>query len=98
MAGEVVAGQVLAAQFCTNALEERIDCDKECLRRQAIPARVPHPLVAHGADAALELAYGGDAAERGGDHVAMLQSRDESGSLVRVVPQPVEQLGETPLR
>ena len=53
--------------------------------------------MAHGADAALELADGGDAAEGGCDHVAMFESGDEAGTLFRVVAQPVKELGEAPL-
>ena len=58
MAGEVVGGEVFAADLGADAGEERIDGDEELLRRQAAPLGIPHPLVAHGADAALELVDG----------------------------------------
>jgi hypothetical protein len=58
---------------------------------------VPHPLVAHGADAARRLARIGDAAQHRGHHVAMLQRRDHLRALAGIVPQPVQQLRESPL-
>ena len=61
------------------------------------PARVPHPLVAHGADAARNFGGVGDAAEGGGDHVAVLEGGDEFGTQLGVVAQPVEELGPAPL-
>ena len=39
----------------------------------------------------------GDAAERGGDHVAVLEGGGELGALVGVVAEPVQELGEAPL-
>ena len=63
----------------------------------AIPLRVPQPLMPHGAGAALDSSRGGDAAERGGNHIAVLKGGGEVVSLVRVVAQPVQQLGEAPL-
>ncbi len=53
--------------------------------------------MAHGADAALDLLRIGDAAEGGGDHVAVLEGGGEGGALVGVVAQPVQELGEAPL-
>ncbi len=38
----------------------------------------------------------GDAAEDGGDHVAVFEGGGEAGALVRVVAKPVEELGEAP--
>ncbi len=64
---------------------------------RAVPFRVPHPLVAHGANAALGLFRVGDAAEGCGDHVAVFEGSDEAVALVGVVAQPVEELGEAPL-
>ena len=37
-----------------------------------------------------------DAAEDGGEHVAMLQRGGELGALLGIVAEPVEQLGEAP--
>ena len=53
MAGEMVGGEVLAVELFAHAVKQRIDLRQETLRRQAAPLGVPHPLVAHGADAAL---------------------------------------------
>ena len=78
-------------------VEERVDGGEELFRREASPARVPHPLVAHGADAAGDLVGVGDAAEGGGDHVAVFEGGDEFGAVVGVVAQPVEELGPSPL-
>ncbi len=39
----------------------------------------------------------GDAAERGGDHVAVLEGGGKLRALVRIVAEPVQQLGKAPL-
>jgi hypothetical protein len=97
VAGEVVGGKVVAGEFVAYAIEEWVDLRKERLRGEAVPAGVPHPFVAHGADAAFCLAGVGDAGECGGDHVAMLKGGGESATFVRIVAEPVEELGESPL-
>ena len=98
MAGDLVGGCVApGCDFVADAGEQRVDGGEELLRRQAPPARVPHPFVAHGADAARDLVGIGDAAEGGGDHVAVLQRGDETGAQLGVVAQPVEELGPAPL-
>jgi hypothetical protein len=97
MAGEMVGGAVIALELVANAVEEGIELGEEGLRREAVPFGVPHPLVAHGADAALDEAGIGYAAEGGGDHVAVLEGGGELRALVRVVAEPVEELGESPL-
>ena len=61
-------------------------------------ASVPHPLVAHGADAARDLRRIGDAAEHGRHHVAVFERGSHARALLRIVAQPVQQLGESPLR
>ena len=53
--------------------------------------------MAHGADAARNFGGVGDAAEGGGDHVAVLEGGDEFGTQLGVVAQPVEELGPAPL-
>ena len=55
MAGDVVAGEIFAAHFGADAGKERIDSDEKFFGRQTVPLGIPHPLVAHGADAALEV-------------------------------------------
>ncbi len=52
----------------------------------------------HGADGAWETRSRGDAAEGGGDHVTVLQGGDEARTLCGIVPQPMQQLREAPLR
>ena len=42
MAGDLVGGVVAACYFFADTGEQRIDGDQEILRRQAIPARIPH--------------------------------------------------------
>ena len=54
--------------------------------------------MSHSADAALHLFGIADPAQRRRDHVAMFQSRRELRALVRIMPQPVQQFGESPLR
>ncbi len=53
--------------------------------------------MAHGADAAGELRGVGDAAEGGGDHVAVLERGDEVRAEFGIVAEPVEELGPAPL-
>ena len=60
-------------------------------------AGVPHPLVAHGADASFDLRRVRDPAKRRGDHVAVLEGAGKFLALVGIVPQPMQQLGESPL-
>ena len=93
----MVAGQVFAADFGAHSGKERVDSHQEFLRRQPAPLGVPHPFVAHGADAALDPADSLDAAERGRDHVAVFERGHEARALLRIVAQPVQQLGEAPL-
>jgi len=97
MAGELVAGEVFAAELGADAGEEGVDGDEKVLRRQAVPLGIPHPLVAHGADAALDVFCAGDVAERGGDHVAVLERSNEVFSSIWIGAQPVKKLGEAPL-
>ena len=59
---------------------------------------MPHPLVPHRANAALRFARIGYAAERGRDHVAVLEGAREFAALNRIVAQPMQQLRESPLR
>jgi len=54
VAGEVVAGEVVAREFFADAVEEGVDGGEEGLRGEAAPLGVPHPLMAHGAGAALD--------------------------------------------
>ena len=95
--GDVVGGEVLAADLLADAVEEGIELGEEGLGGKAAPAGVPHPLVAHGADAALDVIGRGDAGEGGGDHVAVLEGGGEAVAFVGVVAEPVEELGEAPL-
>ena len=54
--------------------------------------------MAHGADGAREIRSRSDAAEGGGDHVAIFKGGDEARALPGIVPQPMQQLREAPLR
>ena len=51
----------------------------------------------HGADAALHQFGIGDAAESRRHHVAVLEGARQLTALLRIVAQPVQQLGESPL-
>src|ERR1035438_1279709 len=53
--------------------------------------------MAHRADTTFELRNVFDAAESGCHHVAMFEGCDHVGTLVRIVAQPMEQLGKSPL-
>ncbi len=84
-------------QFFANAIKQRIECREKCLRRKSTPAWVPHPLVSQRADAAHRFRWVGHSGERGRHHVAVLERAGELRALVWVMPQPMQQLGETPL-
>jgi hypothetical protein len=86
----MIAGQEFAADFGAHPGKQRVHGNQKFFRRQSAPLRIPHPFVAHGAHAALQIADRGDAAQCGGNHVAMLQSSDKAGALLRVVAQPVQ--------
>ncbi len=94
---DVVGGQVLSADLLPYALQQRIDGYQKVLRRKASPLRVPHPLVSHGADTALQLCRSADTGQCRGNHIAMFQRSGESGALrILGMPQPVQQLGPAP--
>ena len=97
MPGQMIAGQELAAKFGAHAGKQRVHGHQKLLRRQPAPLGIPHPLVAHGADAALQLVDLGDAAKRSRHHVAMFQRGDKLRALFGIVAQPVQQLCEPPL-
>src|SRR3974377_614604 len=54
--------------------------------------------MSHAADATNDLAMLGQSAQCSGNHIAVLERCLELLASLRVVAQPVEQLGETPLR
>jgi hypothetical protein len=97
VAGELVGGEVGAVELGADSGEEGVDGDEERFGREAGPFGIPHPLVAHGADGAADEGGVGDAAERGGDHVAVLEGCNKVGALVGIMAQPVKQFGEAPL-
>ena len=97
MARDVIAGEVFSAEFFTDAVKKRVELREEGLRGKTIPLGVPHPFVAHGADAAADFGGVGYAGQGGGDHVAVLEGGGEAVSFIGVVAEPVEELGEAPL-
>src|SRR5215472_15300332 len=97
MACDVVGGEDVTGHLVADAGEERVERGEKLFGRVAAPARVPEPLVAHGAGGAFDCGGVGDARERGGDHVATLEGGGELCALVRVVAEPVEELGPAPL-
>ena len=97
MAGDLVRGRVACrASLSRTPASSGSTAVEKVFRRQAAERRVPHPFVAHGADAARDVGGIGDAAEHGRDHVAMFERGDESRALVGIVAQPVQQLRESP--
>ena len=76
--------------------EQRVDFCQGLLGRQPAERGIPHPLVAHGAGATRRGGWIGDATQRGGDPVAVLEGRDELGAAVLMVAKPVQDLGEAP--
>ncbi len=97
MSRNLVARLVIAAEFRAHALQQRVHSHQKLFRRQPAPLRIPHPFVAHRANAALYILHGCHAAQRSRHHVAMFESRDKLVALLRIVPQPVQQLRESPL-
>ena len=94
--GDLVGGFVVAIELFAHPRQQRIDLDQKGFGRQAAEGAVPQPFVAHRADAAFRRARVGDAAQRRRDHVAMLERARELSSLVGIVPQPMQQLRESP--
>ena len=93
----MIGGEIFAAEFFADAVEEGVEFGEEGLWRKAAPLGVPHPLVSHGADAALYLCGIGDAGECGGNHVAVFEGGGEAVAFGWVVTEPVEELCEAPL-
>src|SRR5579872_5503733 len=75
--GDLVGSRILAIQFVARPGEERINLGEETFGGKSAERGVPHPLVPHGADAALDAARVGDPTERGRNHVAVLEGADE---------------------
>ena len=98
LAGQRGRGRVPSSEQATRLTEEGIDRGEERVRREAAVLGAPEPLVTHGADASGQRFEVGDSAEHRGNHVAMLQRRHGFLPPGRVVPEPMEQLGEPPLR
>ena len=93
----MVGGEVVAGEFFADAVEERIEFGEERLRRQAVPLGIPHPFVAHGADAALDELRAGMPQSVAATMSQCSKAEANLVALVRIVAQPMEQLGEAPL-
>ena len=78
-----VAGRIDAAEFRANAGEQRIDGGQELFRRKPAELLVPHPFVAHGADAARNRRGVGDAAQNRRHHIAVLERGGHAVALRR---------------
>src|SRR5208337_3700485 len=63
MPSQVIRGEIVARESFANAVKESVKSGEKRLRRQAVPLGIPHPFVAHGADAAFGQPGIGDAAE-----------------------------------
>src|SRR5882757_4972052 len=53
IAGNLIGCSIFPIQLCANASQQWVNLSEEALWREAAERRIPHPLVAHGADAAL---------------------------------------------
>ena len=84
------------SNFSRTPFNSGMDFDEKFFRGQPAQRAIPHPLVAHGADAALHFFRFRDAAERSRNHVAMLERGSKVRALLRIVTQPVQQLGKIP--
>ena len=94
--GDFVGSFVGTLQFLADAGEQRVHFHEEFFGGQTAESGMPEPFVAHSADAAFYSGGIGDAAESGGDHVAVFESAGETGAFIGIVAQPVEEFGETP--
>src|SRR5207245_525148 len=97
MPGKVIGRSIFAVQFLAYTCQQWIHPGEKFLGREATERSVPHPLVAHSANAALDVLCVGDAAERCGNHVAMFESGDELRAFGGIVAKPMEEFGEAPL-
>src|SRR4029077_12523661 len=97
LSGDLVGSGILPFQFVARSGQQRIDFRQKALWWESAQGCIPHPLVAHGANAALHAAGIGDSAKGGGDHVAVLERAGEFLALFWIVTQPVEKLGKSPL-
>ena len=97
VSGYLVGCGIAPAELLANAGQQRVHGGEEIFGRQPAQAGVPHPFVAHGADAAWDGGRIGDAAQGGRHHVAVFQGGGKSDAFIGIVAQPVEQLGEAPL-
>ena len=89
MTGEPIRSRIFAVQFFAYVRQQRIHLDEEFFRGKAAQRGVPHPLMAHGTNAALHFFGVRDATQRSRDHVAVLKGRDKLGALAGIVPQPM---------
>ena len=96
MAADLVGSGIASAELRANAREERIDLGQEIVGRKAAERFVPHPFMAHGADAARHLCRIGDAAQHRRHQIAVFQGSRHARALLRIIAQPVQQLGEAP--
>ena len=87
---------VAAGQFLAHAGEQRIDGGQKSSGGKPPRRGVPHPLVAHGADAARNVGGIVDAAERRRHHVAMLQRGGEAARLSGLWRSQWSSFGESP--
>src|SRR5207245_10587863 len=96
--GKLIVRSIFAVQFFAYTCQQWIHPGEKFLGREATERSVPHPLVAHSANAALDVLCVGDAAERCGNHVAMFESGDELRAFGGIVAKPMEEYGDAPLR
>ena len=73
-------------------------CVKKLFRRQPAQRLVKHPLVPHRANATRRRRRIFHPAQHRRDHVAIFERGRELRALLRIVPQPVQQLRPSPLR
>src|SRR5579859_2239079 len=98
MTSQMVRSRIFAVQLFAHSSQQRVYFCEKFLGWETAERGVPHPLMAHGANAALYLLRVGDAAQRRRDHVAMLERGNKLRALGRIMPKPVQQLRKTPFR
>src|SRR5258708_39192123 len=92
----MIRREVLASKLLANALEKWIHRREKRLRREASPSRIPHPFVAHGADAPPDFRWIAYSCERRCDHIAVFKRAGESLTLAGIVSQPMQYFREAP--
>src|SRR6185312_16850719 len=94
---DLIRRRIASPELFTNTAQQWVDGPKELFGGESAELRVPHPFVAHGANAERRLPRIGDTAQSSGKHVAVFKGRNKARSFFRMMPKPVQKFRKTPL-